>query len=344
MANTTFRIAASRDGSQRSIYQSGEGPITITASGALAAQAAVMLGAGVVTTNGAALFVDDFSSGDLSSANDYFRWGTGAPPAAGYESANVVDVTGPTGATIKARRFRYPAGVHQVEQRFHLTTTLAESRTADGSSNTAYNRACFGFDWFIPSNYSHQTGLPNAEGSGNNKWMMDLWKDQYGHSAELSKVLAMTEAWPTGDGQSRVRIMWANPGPGAPEANGTSSGGMTVGASRAAPGGQAYAVKTSDLGKWAHIVLDMKASDIDQTNGWMRWYRAEYVSGVKGAYELMYAKNDADNSTSAGTVETNGFDRGYLMGYSNSTYAEETTFLLSNMKFALTPESVGLVI
>jgi hypothetical protein len=52
MANTTYRIAPSRDGAQYSIYPAGNAPITITGSGALAAQSASMAGSGTVTGGG----------------------------------------------------------------------------------------------------------------------------------------------------------------------------------------------------------------------------------------------------------------------------------------------------
>lgn len=294
---------------------------------------------GSAASGASPLFSDDFSTGDLSTANDYFRWGEGGPPSAGYESDNVVDVTGPLLTTIKARHF--PFGKFE-EQRFHLTTSLAESRSANGNSNTAYKRVCIGFDFYVPSNYMHRNSGSGFEGV-NNKWLVDLWKDGYGHSAEISKVLSMTEAWRISSSESYLRVMWSNPGSGAPSAYGVSDG-LTAAASRIAPGGeQIYAVKNSDKGKWARIVMDTQASDIGSTNGWARWYRAEYTAGVLGEFELMVGMENMDNATSAGTLATNGFDRGYLMGYSNSGFDELTTFYIANFEFGLTPESVGWV-
>jgi hypothetical protein len=290
---------------------------------------------GIVVSNSSVLFTDDFSSGDLSKYNNSFRWGTGGLPTAGTGSTTVFDVTGPLGTTIKARRFQYGTSAGGPEQRFSLTTSNTEVRSETASSDTAYQEICLGYDLYIPSNYSHVTTNSGGVPAYNNKWLATIWKDQYGHSAEISKVWGSVEAWASNAdaGKSHIRFIWSNPQSGSSP---STTSPQVVSPTRTITGGNgtAYAVKDTDLGKWSRIVLHFKCADIGATNGFMRIYRSEYTNGVLGAFELMYAMENMDNSTNVpGSPETNGFDRGYIFGYSNSAYPETTTFYLANFAF-----------
>lgn len=296
-----------------------------------------------VPPEGEVLFFDDFSSGDMANYNAYFRWGDGEFPSAGAGASSVVSVTGPTGSTINARRMRYGTTAGGDEQRFALTTAIDEVRDRDGSSSTAYQRMCLAYDFFTPSVYTHLDNLPGGEGADNNKWWVTAWKDQYGHSAELSKVWGSLETWPTGDdvGKSMIRFMWQDPAGGSVPSTLEPD---TIAVDRViASSANGYGVKGSDIGTWGHIVMDFRCSDIGQTNGFMRVYRAPYSGGVRGAHELMFSMENMDNSTNVpGSPGTNGFDRGYLLGYCNSTYPETVDFLIANFAFAMTAQDVGV--
>jgi hypothetical protein len=68
VANTTFRIAPSRDGAQYSVYPAGNAPITITGTGALAAQSATMSGSGTVSGGGGSTFAFPLPAGNAMPA------------------------------------------------------------------------------------------------------------------------------------------------------------------------------------------------------------------------------------------------------------------------------------
>src|SRR6267143_3543372 len=119
------------------------------------------------------IFQDNFTTGDLSAHNDFFRWGDGTLMIApGVLTMPVVSVPGPNGAS-KALQFTF--GTWQ-EVRFALTQTASEIRAgANASSSVAYPDVFTCYDLYIPSNY-YQNNI--GVGAVNDKWFA-IWKDGY---------------------------------------------------------------------------------------------------------------------------------------------------------------------
>jgi hypothetical protein len=297
------------------------------------AGALTLAGQTVTAANGAAeepLFYDDFSTADFSNHNDYFRWGGGGTiPDEGNTFGGIIDsVTGPTGATVNAIRFQYTPSQQWQEVRFHLTTSVSETRT-DGTSSTVYPVVWLSYWLYVPGNYVHGS---TGDAGLNQKGFATLWKDAY-----LSNWAQAAWDWiPAGSSNSQLRawVVDRNGGLNWPVPWGDDEYGnpwTTREASHQIAGStsEAYAFRpSSDLGRWQHIAMGYKMSDNGSENGYMKLYR----DGV-----LAVERTGMDNYLAS---PINGLDRGYLLGYHNAVYPETTTFYITGVRFGLTLESV----
>lgn len=308
-----------------------------------------------LTGHGELLFKDDFATGDLSSYNDHFRWGrSGAAPAAGFGKQYILEVSGPTGSPVKALMFRYAAladqkassdDKHWAEQRFHLTSSKAEKRTESGSSSVAHGEIWFGYSLRIPDNYFHRRAY-KADGSArpnNNKGWITLWKNKYSQpsgSAFGIGFRAMNE------GQVNPSSNWFDPAVSDGDSYITLGllKGTTRWDSRPAPSYVAPALKmkeskvravgTDEAGKWIDYVFGIRVSSATSSAGPHNGFLKIYKDG-----ELAAEFTGLDNWYN-GPSENNGFDRGYLMGYHNSGYAQETIYYLTNFRVGTTKADV----
>lgn len=166
--------------------------------------------------------------------------------------------------------------------------------------------------------------------SDNNKYLSLAWKGHYGHSAKEADAWASTEGYSDVEtGCTTARLLWLNK-----NRSGNSPSTTTptyVVPDRSAGSGRGFLVAPSDFGRWARRTIGYRCASPGASDGFMR----HYVDG-----ELILAQENM----SIGNIDPalNGFDRGYLMGWHNSTYAEQAVFYVANFAIGLTPESVGL--
>jgi hypothetical protein len=294
------------------------------------------------------LFADDFSSGDMAKHNDYFRWTQGAPRDPGTRASSIVTVEGPRGQDVQARRFQYIGtedggegdDLHFSEQRFALTTSVDEQRSRSDTSNTAYPEVWFSYWMRVPNNYHHHLTDGTTSGANKKGWLY-LWKDRYEKwqdSVDDEKVTPTTASlhwWPTTEnqddsdyGMTRTSLV---------ATRGRSGWGHDFSASFTRPeedvsdSDSNFTFLKPEYGTWVHYTFGIKVASADGADdGFVRIY--------KGG-ELAVAWEDSNHGSDE--AATNGFDRGYLMGYHNPSYTETTTFLLTDFKFGLTQEAVA---
>ena len=298
------------------------------------------------------LFSDDFRSGDLSTHNDHFRWGSGGIPNPGSGSDTIVELVGPHGTPVKARRFRYVGfedggsgdAAHWSEQRFSLTHSVHDQRTSNGHSDVAFPEVWISFRMHVPENYFHMMRGGRASGDNQKGWIY-LWKDAYERwtsswpDAEVTPTSISTHWWPLSDdpedvayGMSRMAIAATSErlGWGQRDEPTFLREAETISGSRW-NNGRPYAFSGEEFGTWVHYTFGVRvASDPGNVNdGFFRMYKDG---------ELAVAWEGLDNGSTE--VGRNGFDRGYLMGYHNTGYNETTEYHLTDFKIGLTKDSV----
>lgn len=287
-----------------------------------------------------ALFSDDFSSGDLSTYNDHFRWGSGNIPTAGQSAGSIVSVTGPLGTPVNAIRLRFAPrdggesddAKYQREERFHLTSSASEVRPdPDSPSSVNLMEVYVQYDVFIPANYEHTLG----GFGGNNKGWVNFWKNAYGAGG--------------GSGGGAAIDWWLNAEhPGDSQQGAWASGHVSNFNNHPDDGGVPYAYRDPDgsytsvwdeekmypfppskYGQWIRVTVGTKIADSGVDNGWIRiWHDGELYS----SWENLHNR-----------VATNpGIDRGYLFGWQNSGYEEETIFYIAGFKFGVTAAQMGV--
>lgn len=196
-------------------------------------------------------------------------------------------------------RFLYPATNYMSEQRFDL--------------GGAYKDIWFQYWLKVPINYSHSTQSP-----GNRKFFA-LWMDDY--SSKGNGPTIAWEFWRDSEGSSVLAFHY-------------SDGGYTTMGVH-----QQYTPFISvpaDRGRWMEVTLHVKASSSSSSNDgviemWRRW-RNEAPSQRK----LIHRTTNADLAIPSGGP--NGWAAGYIMGWANASYAEDTQWLLD--VFTVSTESL----
>jgi hypothetical protein len=257
------------------------------------------------------IFSDSFESADKSATNtDGFKWSqvgrivTMNPgPVTVWRSGQSVYEPGPAGEDWTARdqahsmMFDYLAGENWREQRFNLGTP---------------QRDVWIRYWLrVPTNFSHGTSDPS------NHKLFAIFMDDYSSKGDGPTVI--WEFWrrsnPNG---SRLAVHW-------------SEGGYTV----AGPHLQYtdFIYQEQDRGRWMELIFHVKAATNATSNDgvielWRRW--ADESSFTK--FHEVYNANIA-----APAGGPNGWQRGYLMGWANAPYAQDTYWLLDKFTLSTTP-------
>jgi hypothetical protein len=280
------------------------------------------------------LFEDDFSSGNFSRHNDFFRWGrSGEIPSSTTWSSWIESLVGPDGRQTNAIRFTY--GTWQ-EVRFHLTRSVDERRGDNVPSDTIYPEIWVSYWMRVPANYFHR-GL--TVGNNNKGWLM-LWKDRYANHGssipedEITPTMNSFHWWNAGGtdqshpeyGVSTLRIVNSRDN----SSLGQRGSATFVRPRERRPNGHAYAFLQDEYGIWVHYAFGMKvASSRSAADGFTRVYKN---GDLAIAWEGEIGGSDRP--------EKNGYDRGYIMGYHNSGYDEPTTFYITNWRIGTSRESV----
>lgn len=264
-------------------------------------------------------FEDSFESGNMSATDsDGFAW-------AANNKTSVVTINAPCSSPGKSvavynnkvicneaiptqnwqakdgnysLRFRYPAGVNQwAEQRFDLG---------------APHRDLWIRFWVrVPVNFSH--GVTNGYAAGTNNKLFAIWMDDYDTK---------------GDGPTVVWSFW-NDGNNGSNATFCYSTGNHTAAGRQLQ--QTHFISyPSDQGRWMQVVFHVKAAINSTSNDgviqmWRRW---DGETNYTKIHELL----DANNATPP--TGPNGWRHGYLMGWSNPGYANETDWLIDDVTFS----------
>lgn len=187
----------------------------------------------------------------------------------------------------------------------------------DGSDSFSEQRFSLGgnytdiwvrYDIFIPSNYFHreQTGS-----SANNKGFLYLWSGQYGS--------------PSGPGMG-PNFWPASSSDGASSASFYIWGPIDKHYWSNWPVWSGIPIETSDIGKWMEVVLHYKYATAANNDG-----VAEIWKKSQGKDRVKILEITDGNWYQAGQP---GFDQGYLLGWSNSGFDEETKIYIDNIIFS----------
>ena len=176
----------------------------------------------------------------------------------------------------------------------------SEQRFALGGNYTDIWAA---YDMRIPNNYYHR----DQSDSANNKGFLYLWSGDY---ASPSGPMLGPEFWPLGDGSSKASIRLFGRGYDQHIGSGVCPN----------------PIKLSDRGKWFRIVAHYKYASSANNDGIVQIWK-QYPDGTQEvACSITNGAWYAANSP--------GFDSGYILGWANSGYSEDTYFYVDNFKVA----------
>lgn len=199
--------------------------------------------------------------------------------------------------------------------RFQGSSDIEEDATAEARFELGdlYTELWLAYSLYVPDNYFHR----NAPGSDNKKGWVMLWSGTYGQTNNLTAI----SWWPTSNGSSYMASQWKGDG----ESYSRHYDEDDFGASRA------LAIDTnSDLGKWQDVVIHVKVADYLGSDGKVQiWKNGKLIHSVVSA-----ANYGVDESM-------NGIEKGYLLGWSNAGFDEDTTLLVDDFKVGQTAESIG---
>jgi len=168
-----------------------------------------------------------------------------------------------------------------------------------------YTELSIKFDLYIPSNYEHRAH--NAgQGWTNNKFFR-LWKDAYDDSEKVGA--SMWNEFDNGSSQTGNNTYNSRLSLDYRVTTGTSSTNLT----------EDFIAQANDLGQWMSIVIYIKAPT-DTTDTEFRFYKNGQL----------FLEDTFNNNWEPGTQ---GYQKGYLLGWANSGFTEETILYIDNVAF-----------
>lgn len=198
-----------------------------------------------------------------------------------------------------ALEFTYPADPEPLPSGYE--GSWSEQRFHLGSN---YPDIWLAYDLYVPPNYLH----PNR---ANNKAFGYLFSGGYGNN-ELTGPLLATNFWPDGDtGESLMSHWYRSP--------------VLPAGRHLWPNDSAWidsrGIRLADRGTWLRIVIHAKYATAANNDGM-------YELWINGAQKMRITNGDwyVPNQL--------GFDQGYLLGWANSGFAQETKFYIDNIVFA----------
>jgi hypothetical protein len=256
------------------------------------------------------LIVDGFESADMSTATNGFSWARNNRTSVVRDDGCAVWNNGaiencgqsddwesrPGSGGSHALRFRYAAGEPMTEQRYSIG---------------AAHRELWASWWLrVPVNFEHLDG-PSSD---NNKLFM-FWMDDYSTRGDGSTVGMETR--PDGSGGARWYVK-VSPGRGS-----------VLGGDQ---GSTPFISYPSDQGRWMKIVVRLRAeTSAGAGDGLMQvWRRWE----DEGSFTQTHNRTSQPIRVPSGGP--NGFSAGYLMGYANSAYGQDTEFLIDDFTLSTT--------
>jgi hypothetical protein len=249
------------------------------------------------------LFFDSFESGDMSATNrDGFQWErnnrtsvvTMKPGPRIVWHNGPRDEAGPADADWTAHH-----GDHALRFRYPAGEAWSEQRFDLGG---AYPEIWIRYWLRVPQNFQHGAGNPS-----NHKFFA-LWMDGYSQHGKGPTIV--WNFWRQDDGNSRFSFSHSRDPVGA-------------GHHGLAPD---FLVSPRDRGRWMQIVLYAKMSSApDQNDGeariWRRWQdEKDFALISETVGRGFHAPEDGPQ----------GWSAGYILGWANAAYAEDTEWLLDS--------------
>lgn len=268
---------------------------------------ALSLGASQVAAE--VLASDSFESGDMSApSHDGFSWErnnrTSIVSSTGVLWSNgSKDIDIPSG-----RDWTAYDGENSLRFRYPARENMAEQRF---SLNESHPELWASFWLRVPANFYHQSG---------NQKLFALWMDGYSAHGDGSTITL--EFRPDGSNEAGSSVFYANVGKGRSNITGGDIGIHP------------FITVPSDRGRWMNLVIRVVAeSSEDESDGILEvWRKWEDESSYTQTQDLdgLPIRIPSDGP--------NGFKKGYLMGWANGAYSEDTEFLLDD--FTLSTESL----
>jgi len=280
-------------------------------------------------TDGAAdptLFYEDFETGSmadeatlaLESNHSGFVWESSVRTAIVEDEwpdgGRVVWSGEPRDEFVEGADYRTRDGTRSLRFRYPPEKSWAEQRFAMNQNGTGYDEVWIGYWIRVPHNFSHASGSGSPS---NNKWLA-VWMD--GYSQHGTGSTAVFNTWSSFDhevGAARATISASNAG-GAGHHRGMDD----------------FILPSRDRGRWMYTVHRLVTSSergaADGTAHWWRRWEDE------DEFELVAKVTDYVFDPPSETDKPQGWNKGYLMGWTNPNYAEETEFLVD--EFALSTE------
>lgn len=273
------------------------------------------------------LFRDDFESGsmaddvtrDLPTNESGFVWRSNNRTAVVRdewpEGGRVVWASGEADEFVEGADYRTRDGEHSLRFRYPPEESWAEQRFAMNQDGVGYDVIWIGYWIRVPHNFEHASGSGSPS---NNKWLA-VWMDGYSqHGTGSTAVFNTWSAREHEDSAARATISASNAG-GAGHHRGIDD----------------FILPSRDQGRWMYTVhrltVGSGAGTADGTAHWWRqWADADEP-------ELVASVTDYDFETPDGSDAPQGWNEGYVLGWSNPNYAEETEFLVDEFALATEP-------
>ena len=248
------------------------------------------------------IFQDDFESCDRTKTQNGFTWLSGV--------RTTVNTANPKNGSC-ALEFAYQVAADQAD-------SFAEQRFTLGGY---YKELFVKFDIFIPLNYVHRSQSGSAT---NNKWFVDVWEDAYSGGSGIAFDVNL---WSSTVASFFVAASKSTD----PKYN---AGGRHIGGTEWID--QAV-IKPTDIGKWLEVTQHFKyATGPTSNDGIIELY----VKPAGGISRKHISKTNGDWYVAETATQGRGMNNGYLMGWANSGYAQQTKFYIDNIVFSTNP--IGL--
>jgi hypothetical protein len=263
----------------------------------------------------AAIFEDSFETGDYSSTNvDGFKWTDNAWTSIVSSSEEVAGVNGvprtkPNAASFPGLDWTPHTGEYSLRFRYAAGEFMSEQRFDFG---VAYPDIWISFWLRVPTNFAFgPVGNPNK--------LFALWMDGYSQAGVGSTVwLSM---WRSGTSDATLGFTY-------------SLGDFT-----ASTQFQQYKpfITTRDAGRWMEVVLHVKAETTPgSSDGVIQTFRR-----WEGESHFTTIHDTAEAPLKIPESGPNGFKSGYILGWANAAFEENTEWLVDDFKLSEEPLVIG---
>lgn len=172
-----------------------------------------------------------------------------------------------------------------------------------------YKEIWMKYRMYIPENYYHR----DSSGSDNNKGFY-LWSGQYNNGAD---VLVSASWWRTENGGTRMMGNWKTNSETSKHYNDDDLSGVIID-------------YNTDRDKWHDIVIRVRIGDPAIPNGALQVWKNDTP---------IWSDTSIENY--AADPSQNGVEKGYLLGWSNSGFDEDTKLMVDDFVIGETPEDIG---